>query len=484
MTQLNQFPPALRSRLIRFASLVEQGAKRITAGDSLSGKSFYREAAQLCPEAWLGLATADLEAGNKSEALAKATQAAEFAATDLTRAAALNCAGNILTRMNRRTEALPLFAESHRLAPRKPDAPANLGTVMKWSGQLDEAIRWFTRALNLDPRCSPAAFGRALAYLLKGDLATGFREYENRWRNSAAKCRKLDLVCPEWNGQPLNGKTICLYTEQGAGDTIHMLRYFPMVKQRGGKIIFACAPGLRRLVAAAGWCEAIVEDERLIPRVDFCLPLLSLPRVFGTTLETVDGAPYLAKPVTIRDVGFRVGLVWAGSPDHTDDKLRSLPLERFGPLFEAASAAEFISLQVGPGRLDLLTEDFPIADGGSVIGDFHDTAEMLATLDLLITVDTSVAHLAGALGVRTWLLLPFAPDWRWMLKRTDSPWYTSLKLYRQPAEGDWETVIANVARDLAGLMGRPSCSGTNSRPRNCPLDFAESRSLGELTPSH
>lgn len=473
---LAQFPPALRPRLIHFAQLVEQGAKRMSAGDYLSCKSYYREAAQLCPEAWLGLATAALGAGNKAEALERATEAVEYARTDLTRAAALNCVGNILTRMNRRGEALQFFKQSYQLAPRRPDAPANIGTVLKWSGQLDAAIAWFTRALNVEPRCTPAAFGRALAYLLKGDLIRGFQEYENRWRNPLANCRKLDLGCPEWHGQNLNGKTICLYSEQGAGDTIQMLRYFPLVKARGGKIIFASAQGLRRLVEPLGWCEAIVEEEHLIPRCDYSLPIMSLPRVFATTLDTIPPAPYLK--LGPRHTGhdrFRVGIVWAGSPDHVDDKLRSIPLSEFAPLFAPSrlSRASYLSLQVGPGRMDLLTEDFPIADVGAVLSDFYDTAARLAELDLLITVDTSVAHIAGALGVRTWLLLPFAPDWRWLLTRSDSPWYPSLTLYRQTDEGDWSAVMARVAADLDQVMTAPPSSfPTNSHPRPCPLGSA------------
>ena len=477
--ELAQFPPALRARLVRFAQLVEQGAKRMSAGDYLSCKSYYREAAQLCPEAWLGLATAALGAGNKAEALEKATEAVEYARTDLTRAAALNCVGNILTRMNRRGEALQFFKQSYQLAPRRPDAPANIGTVLKWSGQLDAAINWFTRALNVEPRCTPAAFGRSLAYLLKGDLIRGFQEYENRWRNPLANCRKLDLGCPEWHGQNLNGKTICLYSEQGAGDTIQMLRYFPLVKARGGKIIFASAQGLRRLVEPLGWCEAIVEEEHLIPRCDYSLPIMSLPRVFATTLDTIPPAPYLPcpRPAPRAPRPLKIGLAWAGSPDHVDDKLRSIPLSEFAPLFAPSrlSRASYLSLQVGPGRMDLLTEDFPIADVGAVLSDFYDTAARMAELDLLITVDTSVAHIAGALGVRTWLLLPFAPDWRWMLTRSDSPWYPSITLYRQTVEGDWSAVMARVAADLDQVMtDQPSFSATNSLPRQCPPVFAAS----------
>lgn len=435
-------------QLTLFAMHVELGAKALAKGDSKLAHVEFRIAAFTCPEAWLGIAGSDLEAGDLQGAFEKCCQVFEFSGKTKTRAAALNNMGMILTRWHRREEAFPLFCKSFEL-DKQAGSAANIATILKWKGRLEEAIQWAEKAVRLDARCYEAHFVKAISLLLMGDFRKGFSEYEVRWRNPRSNCRKMDLEAKEWSGEPLKGKSIVVYIEQGAGDTIQMLRYFPILKERGAKIFFASAQGLKRLVEKTGWVEEVIEDERLIPKTDFCISTMSLPRV----IERVPSAPYLDAAVPIERSLRRkqlVGLVWAGSADHVHDKLRSVPLEQFRPILDLArgtSNLEFVSLQVGPGEVDLLFDDYEISQPDRP-RDFLETAQIIAGLDLVISVDTSVVHLAGAMGKPVWMLTPFAPDWRWMLKREDSVWYPSLRLFRQEREGDWGPVIARIRQEL------------------------------------
>ena len=202
----------------------------------------------------------------------------------------------------------------------------------------------------------------------------------------------------------------------------------------------------------------MIEDERFIPETDYCVATMSLPRGFGTEMETIPRAPYLKVPgmqypIPTRNVPLRVGLCWAGSADHQHDSLRSIPLAAFSPLFNLPDVV-FYSLQVGPGEMDLIGAGFPIVNLDARPVDYFDTATILTELDLLISADTSVVHLAGAIGLPVWMLTPFAPDWRWLLEREDSPWYPSLRLFRRAADGDWGPVVDRVRERLAG-MARP-----------------------------
>jgi tetratricopeptide (TPR) repeat protein len=341
------------------------------------------------------------------------------------------------------------------IAPRLAAAHLNLGLALEDMGRLDDALASFRRADTLDPGYAMAEACEGMLLLLRGNLAAGWEKYEARWRIGDLPSR--NFAQPQWRGEPLAGKTILLHAEQGFGDTVQFLRYVPLVVARGGKVVLEVQKPLLPLARLAD--AVVVGRGDALPPFDLQCPLLSLPLVFGTTLETIPATtPYLTPPPErvahwrerISDApGLKIGIAWAGSPVHKNDRNRSISIERLKPLFEL-SGARFFSLQVGPRAVDLAAiEPVPIVDLSGELTDFGETAAAIANLDLLICADTAIAHLAGALGKQVWIILPFAPDWRWLLGRADSPWYPSMRLFRQPQPGDWDTVVGAVSRALA-----------------------------------
>jgi hypothetical protein len=317
-------------------------------------------------------------------------------------------------------------------------------------------------------------FTRALIRLTKGDLIRGFQDYESRWKNRLETVKRIPIYRKEWNGENLDGKTILVYGEQGAGDTIQMLRYGPMLKAMGATVLLAPQQGLGCVANEMGCWDAIHEDilqraERGdIPAYDYQVPAMSLPRLFKTTLENLSGKPYLPMPTPDaprESEMFRVGMAWAGSLDHKQDRWRSTSLDLWADLFRVEQVY-FHSLQLGPRVLDLKLSEYPINDLSHLIHDYGDTARQLAKLDLVICVDTSVAHLAGAMGKPCWLLLPFSADWRWLMNREDSPWYDSIRIFRQEKEGEWEPVFKRVkAALIETISGSPRrVTGCESKP--------------------
>ncbi|GAB6052673.1 hypothetical protein JCM17960_14930 [Magnetospira thiophila] len=364
--------------------------------------------------------------------------------------------GNALRDLDRQPEALAAHREAVRLDPNNGGTWYNMGLVLQDLGELDEAIACFDRTLQLNPNDGKCQWDRALAILLTGDLRRGFEAYEARWRLPDTPRHGLpdDLL---WQGQALSGKHIFLHQEQGFGDTIQFIRYVSRLKAQGAEVTLACHTALIRLFSNMPEIDHLLAKGEVPAAYDYHAPLLSLPRVFGTTLDTIPASvPYLVPPAVDglalppRLPGARrVGIVWGGSPSHRNDRRRSVALERFIDLAGRPDVS-LISLQKGERERDLaLTGGGAlIAAMGSRLEDFADTAALLGQLDLVITVDTSVAHLAGALNVPAWVLLPFAPDWRWMRGRTDSPWYPSLRLFRQPSPGDWDSLFEQLNRAL------------------------------------
>ena len=323
---------------------------------------------------------------------------------------------------------------------------------------LDEAIEYFQKALRINTNYGEAHWNLSLALLLSGKFKEGWKEYEWRW-TSVAKADQRHLPGIFWDGSDIKEHTILLYSEQGIGDTIQFIRYASLVAKRDSKVIVECSKDLVPLAQSVEGVYKAIPYSKHPPETDFQCPLLSLPYIFNTTLENIPAEkPYIiADPILCQkwrekvhnfSSKFKIGLVWAGRPTHNKDRYRSFALGTFGPL--AHEDIGFFSLQKGkaseqtkhpPNGMNLidLTED---------IHDFSDTAAFIENLDLVISVDTAVAHLAGAMGKPIWTLIPFAPDWRWLLNREDSPWYPTMRLFRQTSIDDWESVIDFVSYEL------------------------------------
>jgi len=347
-------------------------------------------------------------------------------------------------------EALALFRAATELAPGAPDGWINLGFALERSRRLAESRHAYDRALAIDPSLADARFNRSLVLLAQGDFAAGWEDYEARWQ--ATGYPRPAFGGPEWDGRALGGKTVFVYAEQGFGDAIQCARYLPLLEARGGRALLRCQPELERLFAGLRGVAGFVAPDA-VPGFDFHCSLLSLPRLFGTRVETIPAeVPYLhADPALVarwrarlnaQGSALRVGLAWSSRSSMPDAAVKSLPPEALAPL-GVLSGVRFYSLQLGEAATQLRMEDFT-----GEIGDFADTAALMECLDLVITVDTAVAHLAGALARPVWTLLRYAPDWRWYPDAARSLWYPTMRLYRQQAPGEWGGVVAAVAREL------------------------------------
>jgi len=369
---------------------------------------------------------------------------------------ALSNLGNALRDQGKLDEAVTCFERALDLKPDIAETHSNLGNALRDQGKLDDALACFERALALKPDYSPAHWNQSLAQLLLGDFAAGWRNYE--WRaNKELGLRSFSQ--PLWRGEPLDGARILLHAEQGLGDSLQFLRYLPMVQAAGGRVVLDLPAKLQRIAALLpGVAERVTSGDPL-PEFDCHCPLMSLPLAFGTTLETIPAQiPYLSIPEEAQQkaaafswpAGLRVGLAWAGNPEHKNDRNRSILLSVLEPLFDIENA-KFFSLQMGAAAAQLATVQAEIIDLAPVTDDMADTAAQIAHLDLVIAVDTSVAHLAGALGKPAWVLLSSIADWRWLREREDSPWYPTMRLFRQAKLGDWRSVVKRVRAQLCAL---------------------------------
>ncbi len=363
--------------------------------------------------------------------------------------------GNALNKLDRFGEALSCYLEAQRLRPDYAGLYVNLAHALIDQGLLEEAQGLVEEALRLEPDNAQAHGARSRIWLLKGDFERGLAEYEWRWVLQPGSRRPF--AQPEWDGSSLQGRRILLHAEQGLGDTIQFLRYVPLVQQAGGRVIVECPPRLVELAAGVEGVEQVVASGQPLPEFDLHAPLLSLPRILGTRLETIPArVPYLRPPAAedfpeLPGGKLRVGLAWAGNPAHRNDRRRSVPLERLEPL-GSVEGVVFFNLQKGPAAEQGSPAGLRLEQLPGRWNDLPWLAASVARLDLVISVDTLQAHLAGALGRPVWLLLPFAPDWRWMLGRDDSPWYPTMRLFRQPAPGDWDSVIERVRQELVGKV--------------------------------
>jgi hypothetical protein len=374
---------------------------------------------------------------------------------------ACNNLGNALSDLGNLDEAVACFRRALELNPEKWDTLNNLGLTLMDQGKLGEAIECCRRALRLKPDSAEMHKNLATIWLLQGNFEQGWPEYEWRWQCQDFPRRSFPQ--PLWNGSPLDGQTILLQAEQGFGDTLLFIRYALLVKERGGRVVVECQPPLLALLTDCPGIDELVAQGDPLPAFHVRAPLLSLPNILGTTLDSIPaGIPYLRADQALTQSwrqkleplgAFKIGIVWQGSPTYRGDRQRSIPVRHFDSL-ASVEGVRLVSLQKGPGAEQPGTRDasFPVLDLGQHLETFSDTAAVLENLDLLISCDTSVPHLAGALGVPVWLALPFAPDWRWLLEREDSPWYPHHRLFRQRRPGDWGEVFSRIAAALPGLI--------------------------------
>ena len=357
--------------------------------------------------------------------------------------------------------------------------------------QLDEAIACFDRALALRSDYAEAHMNRSLALLSLGDLARGWTEYEWRWRCKDSRRRAFPQ--PLWDGRPLEGQRIMLYAEQGLGDTIQFIRYAEQIKRQGGVVLFECPKALVRLLSTCPWVDQLIPQGEPLPAFDVQLPLLSAPAALRTRSTNIPASvPYLQAEACLveqwRDrlqayPGFRVGICWQGNPQFSSDRLRSIPLRHFASLASCPDVVLF-SLQKHEGTEQLvkLTDSLPIVDLGPELDNegaaFVDTAAVLQNLDLLISSDTAIVHLAGALNVPVWVALSAAADWRWLLQRNDSPWYPSMKLFRQRQLGDWQDVFGRIAVELESQVNY--CGAVAVQVKMAPGELFDKISILEI----
>jgi Flp pilus assembly protein TadD len=363
-------------------------------------------------------------------------------------------------------DAIAACRQAVALQPAVPKGHSNLGVVLKDKGQLDDAIAAFRQAIALNPNYADAHNNLALTLLLLGDFPSGWASHEWRWKCDSFTSPRHHFVQPQWDGSGRIDRTILLHAEQGFGDTIQFIRYVPWVAERCGKVIVRCQPELLQLLhSTPGVAQWLTPGEPL-PPFDFHCPLLSLPLAFGTRMQTIPSSTAYLQAETQEIERWRkrfpdscpdskLGLAWAGQSAHTNDRNRSVPLSLLVPLSHVPGL-NFYSLQKGDRAMQAQNPPggMKLVDWTQELRDFSDTAALIANLDLVITVDTAVAHLAGAMGKPVWLLLPFVPDWRWMMDREDSPWYPTMRLFRQKAIGQWEEVVERVSEALRSFVPR------------------------------
>lgn len=378
---------------------------------------------------------------------------------------ALNESGGLNMKLDRPEAALACYDRALAIAC-AAELHVNKGTALRALNRDSEALASFAAAAAVRPDCAEAHWNAALVRLRHGDFGDGWRGYEWRWRKADWAGRQRNFTVPQWRGDvPVAGKIVLLHAEQGFGDTIQFVRYAPLVAERGATVVLECAPQLASVLQDVDGVARVVAAGAPLPPFDLHCPLLSLPLAFGTELATVPcGVPYIRPPAAraamwrsrLPSTGRpRVGLCWAGSSAHLNDRNRSIALDRFGKIF-TVSGVDFVSLQKEAGAAETaILSAHNAARPAAQFEDFADAAAVVAMLDLVISVDTSVAHLAGAMGKPVALLLPFSPDWRWMLDRIDSPWYPTMRLFRQSARGDWDGVIERVRDALIGFASRP-----------------------------
>jgi tetratricopeptide (TPR) repeat protein len=456
------FREALRGRPESAVTLNNLGVALAAQNKIKEATAVYEDGLRLEPdyvEVHNNLGNALREDGRLDEAVAHYQQALRLRPDY---AEAYNNLGNALRDAGDLDGAAAHFLKALRINTGYAEPYNNLGITRLHQGRLADALLCYEQALQLKADYTDAHKNRALAWLAAGDYENGWPEYEWRWRGKELRPRQFQQ--PRWDGSALAGRTILLHGEQGLGDTLQFIRYALLVKQRDGRVIVECPRGLCGLLSGCPGVDEFCPQGPPLPAFDVHCPLLSLPAVLRTTLQTVPAlVPYLfPRPELLKEwhrrlrqtSRFKIGIAWQGSPQYRGDRQRSIPLEQFLPLAHLPGV-ELISLQKGPGVEQLGNAREMVVDFGAELdaqGTFLDTAAIMKNIDLVITADTATGHLAGALGVPVWIALCFASDWRWLRGREDSPWYPTVRLFRQHEPGAWSEVFTRLTKDVKVLL--------------------------------
>ncbi|MBU3735775.1 MAG: tetratricopeptide repeat protein [Methylobacterium sp.] len=458
-TAIDQFTRALAIAPDKFGIWVNLGNAQRESGAFEEALRCYLEAIRIkpdCAQAFgnLGIALKDMGNGARARAVYESVsqQVPQAALPPLTMEDAF-CELNAAKYLNRHAIALD---------PGITDFTLNLGVVAEEQGEFSTALDLYGAAIHAGSTLPHTRFNLGIAQLRVGDYEAGWENYEARMQLGRNINLNTLAAAPLWQGQEIGDARLLVHAEQGLGDTLQFLRYLPQVRERCRNVIVECQPQVRAIVASLPDAGEVYAAGMPLPGFDFQVPLLSLPRIFGTRLDTIPApGPYIAADAErvlkwharIAGVpGLKVGLVWAGGAVHAGNRFRSCSLAVFAPLASIQDVT-FISLQKGPPEQEAgqPPAGMQLLNFSRELHDFCDTAALIANLDLVISVDTSVAHLAGAMGKPVWTLIPFCPDWRWMLDRNDSPWYPGMRLFRQAAIGDWSMPLAAIQARLAAL---------------------------------
>jgi tetratricopeptide (TPR) repeat protein len=448
--------------------LFEQAFTVQRAGDTAQAIQIYHRLLEQAPSADI-YANLGVALRTQGKLLAAITLYRRALALEPQHLSALSNLGGALWANGAPQEAVSILQRALALNPQMASLHYNLGLAYQDLQQPQAALACFEAVLRLEPQRTDAPVDRARALLQMGDLRAGFEAYESRFAYEPRLVKPFGQ--PRWDGSPLNGRTLLLYAEQGYGDTLQFCRYIPLIPQSCGRIILECPPPLKRLMQTVPGVSAVISEGDAYPSFDIYASLFSLPHLFQTTLASIPTEiPYLQAPdsrvhlLEQPQTLLKVGIVWASGHADVGLKNRSIGLEPFLRILELHQVCLY-SLQKGPASAQLaqLGVEGLIPNVGGQVEDFADTASVLSQLDLLISADTAIVHLAGALGIPTWVLLPAASEWRWLLHREDSPWYPTLQLFRQHVPGDWHGTFDPVLSALYDVSTRKT-----KRNGRCP----------------